>query len=92
MPEWRFKGNGFTEEKVLDNSDMEIFKKDPMASLAREICQNSIDAKDTGKKTVRIEFKPFRINKNEIPGYDRLLKEIESCRNYQTKKEIVNEL
>lgn len=92
MPEWRFKGNGFTEEKGLDTSDMEIFKKDPMASLAREICQNSIDAKDTGKKTVRIEFKPFRINKNEIPGYDRLLKEIESCRNYQTKKEIVNEL
>ena len=41
---WRFPDNNYTDEKGLDTSDMEIFKKDPIASLAREICQKSIDA------------------------------------------------
>ena len=33
---WRFKGNNYTTEFGLDTSDMETFKKDPIASLARE--------------------------------------------------------
>ena len=30
---WRFPDNNYTDEKGLDTSDMEIFKKDPIASL-----------------------------------------------------------
>lgn len=41
---WRFPDNNYTSENGLDTSDMEMFKKDPVSSLAREICQNSIDA------------------------------------------------
>ena len=41
---WRFPDNNYTNENGLDTSDMEMFKKDPVSSLAREICQNSIDA------------------------------------------------
>ena len=43
---WRFAGNNYTYENGLDTADMETFKKDPIASLARESCQNSIDAKN----------------------------------------------
>lgn len=56
---WRFPDNNYTNENGLDTSDMEMFKKDPVSSLAREICQNSIDAA-YGEKPVRVEFSLFR--------------------------------
>ena len=80
---WRFKGNNYTYENGLDTADMETFKKDPIASLARESCQNSIDAKKDGEKKVIIEFKTFEINKENILGYDRLKAEIEKCKEYK---------
>ncbi|MBR2240256.1 MAG: hypothetical protein IJ890_02575 [Clostridia bacterium] len=80
---WRFKGNNYTYENGLDTADMETFKKDPIASLARESCQNSIDAKKDGEKKVVIEFKTFEINNEDIPGYDRLRAEIENCKEYK---------
>lgn len=33
---WRFPDNNYTSENGLDTSDMEMFKKDPVSSLARE--------------------------------------------------------
>ena len=83
---WRFAGNNYTAENGLDTADMETFKKDPIASLAREACQNSIDAKKEGEKKVRIEFKTFEIQRNSIPGYDKLRGEIENCKNYKEKQ------
>ena len=79
---WHFNGNGYGEEKGLDTPDMETFKKDPMASLAREICQNSIDAKHEDKK-VRVEFHSFTIKKNDIPERKRVVEEMQSCMEYK---------
>lgn len=86
---WRFVGNNYTNKNGLDTADMETFKRDPIASLARESCQNSIDAKSEGKNKVIIEFKTFELNREEIPGYDRLRAEIENCKEYKNtnKKE-----
>lgn len=86
---WRFVGNNYTNKNGLDTADMETFKKDPIASLAREACQNSIDARKYEKNKVILEFKTFELNKEEIPGYDRLRAEIENCREYKksNKKE-----
>lgn len=80
---WRFVGNNYTYENGLDTADMETFKRDPIASLARESCQNSIDAKKEGQKKVVIEFKTFEVNRENIPGYDRLRGEIETCKEYK---------
>src|SRR5574344_617347 len=80
---WRFPGNNHTDEKGLNTADMETFMKDPMSSLAREICQNSIDAKRENYKNAIVEFELFSINKNEIPGYERLKEEIYSCYDYR---------
>ena len=57
---WRFPDNNYTNEYGLDTSDMETFKKNPIASLAREICQNSIDASD-GTKPTLVEFHLFHV-------------------------------
>ena len=83
---WRFTGNNFHPESGLETNDMSIFKKDPIGSLARESCQNSIDAKKTGEKCVKVTFQSFKINRNSIPGIDRVEEEISSCFNYQTLK------
>lgn len=81
---WRFPNNNYTNENGLDTSDMEMFKKDPVSSLAREICQNSIDAA-CGEKPVRVEFCLFQITREEIPGIDDLTAQIRAC--YEYKKE-----
>ena len=79
---WRFPGNNYLQEQGIDTPDMETFAQDPIASLARESCQNSIDARIAGE-TARIEFKTFDILGNEIPGVDRIEKEINSCLDYR---------
>ena len=76
--EWRFPSNNYMPENGLDTSDMETFKKDPIASLAREICQNSIDACHDNKK-VRVEFNLFEVDRNKIPGIDALTEQIHKC-------------
>ena len=78
---WRFPGNHFTKDEGLDTADMETFKKDAISSLARELCQNSIDARIPGsKKPVRIVFKSFEISKEDIPQRELLEKQIKACR------------
>ncbi len=81
---WRFPDNNYTNENGLDTSDMEMFKKDPVSSLAREICQNSIDAA-YGEKPVRVEFSLFQLTREKVPGIDDLTAQIMAC--YEYKKE-----
>ncbi len=89
---WRFTGNNFHPESGLETADMNFFKKDPMGSLARESCQNSIDAKTETEKKVKIVFQTFKINRKSIPGIDRLREEIIKCHEYQTLPENVSAL
>ena len=72
---WRFPDNRYTNENGLNTGDMETFKKDPVSSLAREICQNSIDAA-YGEKPVRVEFHLFSVKRESIPGIDELAAQI----------------
>ena len=57
-PKWKFSKNDYGIDNGLDSTDMETFKKDPIASLARESCQNSVDAQKS-EKAVLIQFKVF---------------------------------
>lgn len=89
--EWRFPANNFDVEKGLDTADMETFKKDPISSLAREICQNSIDARKDKNLPVRVEFALFSVDSHQIPGLHRLKQEIESCQKYWSHSESISE-
>ena len=80
---WRFPDNHYMAENGLDTSDMEMFKKDPVASLAREICQNSIDAWDKGNYPVKVEFSLFEVPREKIPGIEDLSEQIEKCYDYK---------
>lgn len=85
---WRFPNNNYGPENGLDTGDVETFKKDPDAALAREISQNVIDAQ-YGESPPRVEFKLFEIERKDIPGIATLASEIQKC--YEYKKDSAKE-
>lgn len=85
MGKWIFPGNNYGTENGLDTTDMETFKKDPIASLSRESCQNSIDAR-SGEEPVRIEFNSFKVKASDIPGINDICENIRKCLAYQEKR------
>lgn len=86
-PIWRFPitfdggGLGFND------GGTQLFKDDSVQSLAREVCQNSIDARP--KESImpaEVEFSVFKISKLQFPGYDDFIKiinnEIKHCKSF----------
>ncbi len=85
---WRCPINDDGPEMGLDNGDVETFKKEPEASLARETAQNSIDAND-GSESTWVEYSLFEVDRTEVPGIEELSKLIENC--YEYKKNLPKE-
>jgi hypothetical protein len=77
MAEWRFPSNDYGENKGINDSGVAMFRGTPLKSLAREICQNSLDAA-VGEKTI-VEFSMFSIPSSDVPGRDILLDTFQRC-------------
>ena len=77
MAEWRFPSNDYGEIKGINDSGVAMFRGTPLTSLAREICQNSLDAA-IKEKTV-VEFEVFKIPSKDLPGRDDLLDAFHRC-------------
>lgn len=85
---WRFPGNNYSNTTSLEDASISTFMKDPMASLAREICQNSIDAKlDNCDEPVVVEFKSFYLKRENVPGIEDLTKQVSNCMDFWSAKE-----
>lgn len=69
---WNFPSNNYGQIFGIADSGVETFKGTPIKSLAREICQNSLDASLENDKPTRIEFKTFEIDPHNIPDYNAL--------------------
>lgn len=80
---WQFPDNNCTKNYGLEDADTETFAGDADGGLAREICQNSIDANNRKGKPTRVEFNKFTIKTSEIPGCNELKKEIQECFDYK---------
>lgn len=76
---WRFPQALHAKKRGYSSAEFETFRRDPFKSLAREILQNSIDAKNSDEEPVRVEFKLFKMKKNNIPGIDDFKAEIQNC-------------
>jgi len=61
---WDFPLNNYGQINGIADAGVETFKGTPLKSLAREVCQNSLDAGNGG--IVRIQFSPFSIKLHEI--------------------------
>lgn len=77
MCTWRFPSNDFGEIKGINDTGVSLFRGTPLKSLAREICQNSLDA--TTDETTIIEFNMFSIPTIELPGFEVLKDAFERC-------------
>ena len=69
---WCFPSNNFGQINGIADSGVETFKGTPIKSLAREICQNSLDAHRENSEATRIEFKQFEIETKKIPDFEAL--------------------
>lgn len=71
-PKWNFPSNNHSQIIGIADSGVEMFKGTPIKSLAREICQNSLDARLDNAHPARLEFETFTINPKTIPDSSNL--------------------
>ena len=66
--EWKFPHNGFGQVRGVSDAGIETFTGTEIQSLAREICQNSLDATVEGSNaTIKVDFEQYRIPSSDIP-------------------------
>lgn len=80
MIKWRFPSNDHGENKGINDSGVATFRGTPLKSLAREICQNSLDA--AREKTVRVDFNVFSLPMSEVLGIEYLKDVFKRCLNF----------
>lgn len=80
MPKWEFTKNNDGEIIGIHNAGIENFTKSTYQSLAREICQNSLDATIEGKKVI-VEFALSTFDKNDIE-INKIEDKIKKMRDY----------
>lgn len=83
---WNFPSNNYGILNGIGEAGIETFKGTPYRSLAREICQNSLDAKINEGKPVVVEFSCSQISTNVLPGFLALKEAIESCLRFWSKQ------
>ena len=76
---WRFPPSNHGSKKGISDGNIETFKKTPYKSFAREILQNSIDARLSDEEPVIVEFNSFTMKTSDIPDRDGLIKAAKNC-------------
>lgn len=78
--DWVFADNQGISYDGLNDSGIETFAGNRYESLAREICQNSLDARLDQNKPVVVEFKQFEMETRKLPGYQSIHEIFGLCR------------
>lgn len=80
---WNFPGNQDGQIKGVADAGIENFNGTELASLARENCQNSLDAAlDDNNPEVLVEFERYFVHDNQIPGIEEYRKILSKCKNF----------
>lgn len=82
---WYFPDNIGGQEEGFENQGINQFKSSPYGKLAREIIQNSYDARESDNGKVRVEFSLLKIEKDKIPNVNDIQKAINACAEYSSK-------
>lgn len=81
---WRFPNNNDGEDDHLNQPGIEDFRNAPIISLAREICQNSLDAKDPKQHApVEVHFQLMELPAEQFPGIGEFKEILNACKLYQ---------
>ena len=85
---WYFPDNRGGQDEGFENQGINQFKMSPYGKLAREIIQNSYDAKIKGdNKKVKVEFKLVKMDKNRIPNLESIKESINASAEYFSESE-----
>ena len=79
---WNIPVSKGGQTKGISDSGIDLFKADPVKSLTREMCQNSIDVRVDANKPVRMEFDLFELKGSEIPGINQLISVYEEAQEF----------
>lgn len=82
MISWSFPSRNNGDIEGFSNPALEWFKGSPLRALAREVCQNSLDAKYKEDEPVRIEFKKDFVSTSSFPGMIGLQNILLRCKNF----------
>lgn len=83
--QWIFSDLGAADKVGINESGIGIFKRQPYKGLAKEILQNVTDAKDESLPEnipVSARFELIYVERDEIPGFERLNDVIHKCCEY----------
>ncbi|MEH6972420.1 MULTISPECIES: hypothetical protein [unclassified Bacillus (in: firmicutes)] len=79
---WNFPENNDGAEEGLNDAGVETFKGAPLESLAREVIQNSSDARYDKTKPVRVIFDLIDVDTGYFPHKKDFLKILDNCEEY----------
>lgn len=86
MISWNFPGNQDGQIKGVADAGIENFNGTEISSLARENCQNSLDAAiDGNNPEVLVEFERYFVQDNQIPGIAEYRDILRKCKNFWDK-------
>src|SRR5205823_11838743 len=88
MMKWIFAKSDGGREGGFHDAGVETFKGNFDRYLARELIQNSLDARYDHQKPVKVKFEILELKRNEIPDMNALATAFERCAEYypQDKK------
>ena len=73
--QWYFPYGQDLQMESGSNASLEMFRDQPLDSLAREICQNSLDAA-ASREPVKVAFQYFELPTEQLPNVDQLRDDI----------------
>lgn len=83
--EWNFGDLGPSVSAGVNDAGINVFKRKPYAGLTKEIIQNSLDAAvsdNSASSPVRVCFELINVDRQDIPGANRLCDVIHKCADY----------
>ncbi len=82
MKKWFFPSRGFGATEGFSNPGLEMFKGEPIRAMAREVCQNSLDAKKSNNEPLRVEFERLSVRTADFPGIIEMQKTLIKCQEF----------
>lgn len=83
MARWNFPGNQDGQVKGVADAGIENFNGTELSSLARENCQNSLDAAlNDSNPDVLVEFERYFVPKKQIPGIMEYRNILKKCKDF----------
>mgnify|MGYP000958758847 FL=1 len=81
---WNFPESNYAQRHGISEAGIETYRGTLFSSLAKEVCQNSLDARLDTSVPVTVEFAKFQMKTKNLPGYAKLDEALNACLHFET--------